>query len=133
MEWRDLVTRQKREKSIVTTAYTSLGGSRFRASGSNWGSTVSTIAAKFPGATEAQVLLRWALQQGVAVIPGSASEAHIRENLFLGAGGRFELGTDDFEAIGKAKSPQSWFDPSRGPAKMKGREAEVAWGGSGGK
>jgi diketogulonate reductase-like aldo/keto reductase len=30
-----------------------------------------------------QVLLRWALARGVAVIPGATSAEHIRENLHL--------------------------------------------------
>ena len=36
---------------------------------------------KFASPLGAQVLLRWALDQGVAVIPGATSAAHISENL----------------------------------------------------
>jgi len=81
-EWRALQQRLLTEKGIVTTAYTSLGGSRFRALGSHWGKALGRVAAKH-GVAESQVLLRWALQQGAAGIPGSASEAHIRSNLML--------------------------------------------------
>ena len=35
------------------------------------------------GVTSAQVILRWNLQRGVVVIPGSSASDHIRENLDL--------------------------------------------------
>ena len=41
--------------------------------------TVAAMAGRH-GATPAQVLLRWALQQGVAVIPKSVSESRMEEN-----------------------------------------------------
>ena len=52
--------------------------------------SVPAIAAA-ANATSAQVLLRWALEVGVAVIPGATSAQHIRENL---AAGVFHLTTD---------------------------------------
>ena len=88
---------------MVTTAYTSLGGSRFRSSGSHWGPTLAAVAKKH-GVKEAQVLLRWAVQQGVAVIPGSASDSHIRENLLQGTK-HFVLDEADMDAIDKAPPP----------------------------
>lgn len=51
---------------------------------------ISTIA-ETHGVTSAQVILRWNLQKGVVVIPGSSNPDHIRENLDLFS---FEL-TDD--------------------------------------
>ena len=42
--------------------------------------TISAIAADH-GVTSAQVILRWNLQKGVVVIPGSSDPDHIRENL----------------------------------------------------
>ncbi len=44
--------------------------------------TISAIA-KAHGVTSAQVILRWNLQRGVVVIPGSSNPDHIRENLDL--------------------------------------------------
>jgi len=45
--------------------------------------TETRSLAKAKGASETQVLLRWALDQGVVVIPGATSEDHIRDNLYL--------------------------------------------------
>ena len=42
--------------------------------------TISAIA-EAHGVTSAQVILRWNLQRGVVVIPGSSNPDHIRENL----------------------------------------------------
>ena len=44
--------------------------------------TISAIAAAH-GVSSAQVILRWNLQKGVVVIPGSSNPDHIRENLDL--------------------------------------------------
>lgn len=57
--------------------------------------TVSAIA-ETHGVTPAQVILRWNLQKGVAVIPGSSNPDHIRENLDLFG---FELTDEEMKAI----------------------------------
>ncbi|MCD7770873.1 MAG: aldo/keto reductase [Oscillospiraceae bacterium] len=48
------------------------------------------------GVSSAQVILRWNLQKGVVVIPGSSDPDHIRENLDLFG---FELTDEEMEAI----------------------------------
>lgn len=48
------------------------------------------------GKTPAQVVLRWHLERGVAVIPGSSDPEHIRENAELFD---FSLTKDDLRAI----------------------------------
>ncbi len=58
--------------------------------------TISAIA-KAHGVTSAQVILRWNLQKGVVVIPGSGNPDHIRENLDLFG---FALTEDEMERIG---------------------------------
>ena len=48
--------------------------------------------------TPAQVILRWDLQRGIIVIPGSTNEKHIKENLDLYG---FELSDEEMEEIAK--------------------------------
>ena len=50
------------------------------------------------GISEAQVVLRWALQEGQVVIPRSSKQARIVQNLMLFG---FSLGREDVEAIRK--------------------------------
>jgi diketogulonate reductase-like aldo/keto reductase len=83
-QWKDLV-KWHTSNDIVTTACTSLGGSRFYNAASKqieYPSALTELAEKYH-ATPTQVLLQWALNQQVAVIPGSSSKSHIQENLEL--------------------------------------------------
>ena len=48
------------------------------------------------GVSSAQVILRWDLQRGIVVIPGSGNPDHIKENLDLFG---FELTEDEMEKI----------------------------------
>ena len=57
--------------------------------------TISAIADSH-GVTSAQVILRWNLQRGVVVIPGSSNPDHITENLDIFG---FELTEDEMEQI----------------------------------
>lgn len=57
--------------------------------------TISAIA-EAQGVTSAQVILRWNLQRGVVVIPGSSNPDHIRENLDLFG---FELTDEEMAQI----------------------------------
>lgn len=57
--------------------------------------TLRRIAAAH-GVTTAQVILRWDLQRGVAVIPGSSNPQHIRDNISLFD---FELTAEDMNRI----------------------------------
>ena len=47
------------------------------------GDSVISEIAKTHGVTSAQVILRWNLQKGVVVIPGSSNPDHIQENMEL--------------------------------------------------
>lgn len=60
------------------------------------GDEVISEIAKAHGVTSAQVILRWNLQKGVVVIPGSSNPEHIRENLDLFG---FELTEDEMSRI----------------------------------
>lgn len=85
----DLLLRAARAEGIAVTAYSSFGPAGFveldmaRAKDAvplMSEQTVAGIATKH-GKTPAQVLLRWATQRGVAVIPKSSSEGRMKENL----------------------------------------------------
>lgn len=56
---------------------------------------ISEIAAAH-GKSSAQIILRWNLQKGVIVIPGSSNPDHIQENTELFD---FELTEDEMERI----------------------------------
>ncbi|MBD5137344.1 MAG: aldo/keto reductase, partial [Lachnospiraceae bacterium] len=56
---------------------------------------ISDIASAY-GKSSAQVILRWNLQKGVVVIPGSSNPAHIQENTELYD---FELTDEEMEKI----------------------------------
>lgn len=58
-------------------------------------SVISEIASAH-GVTSAQVVLRWNLQKGVVVIPGSSNPEHIKENLDVFG---FELTEDEINRI----------------------------------
>jgi len=65
--------------SIVATAYASLG-SFFGQAKTETVATMTGIASAH-GKSSSQVLLRWALQKNMSVIPGTGNPKHMRENL----------------------------------------------------
>jgi len=129
VEWKRQHLEWCRQHDVAVIAYTSLGGQRFhRADEAKWPDVVQVIARRY-GATESQVLLEWALrQEHVAVIPGSGSKQHILQNLQIPLS-LTEMTDDEAAAIEAADPPYGWFDPDRGPAKMDGAAATVAWSG----
>lgn len=70
--------------------------------------TITAIATK-RGITPAQVVLRWALQRGTAVIPKSVTPARLAENLAAAEG---ELAPEDMEAIAGLERSQRFIDGS---------------------
>ena len=60
------------------------------------GNNVISSIAEAHGVSSAQVILRWNLQKGVVVIPGSGNPAHIKENLDLFG---FELTDNEMSQI----------------------------------
>lgn len=74
------------EKGIVTQAWSPIGGvSRYAGDGAldPLSDPVLTDIARAHGKTAAQIILRWHLQHGVAVIPKSVKPERIRENSAL--------------------------------------------------
>ena len=82
------------EKGIVVQCWYPLGG-RGHTSELLGDETIKSIAEDH-GVSSAQVILRWDLQRGIVVIPGSGNPDHIKENLDLFG---FELTEDEMEQI----------------------------------
>ena len=82
------------EKGIVVQCWYPLGGRGYTKQLLT-DETISSIAAAHE-ISAAQVILRWDLQRGIVVIPGSSNPEHIRENLDLFG---FELTSEDMEQI----------------------------------
>ena len=82
------------EKGIVVQCWYPLGGRGYTAE--LLGDEIICAIAEAHGVSSAQVILRWDLQRGIVVIPGSSNPAHIRENLDLFG---FELTEDEMEQI----------------------------------
>jgi len=79
-----------REQGIVFEAYSPL------ARGKGLDDKAIVAVAERHGRTQAQVLLRWAVQHGAIVIPKSSREGRIRENAQIFD---FELSADDMRAL----------------------------------
>ena len=84
------------EKGIVVQCWYPLGGRGYTAD--LLGNETIKAIAEAHGVSPAQVILRWDLQRGIVVIPGSSNPDHIRENLDLFG---FELTDDEMAKIGE--------------------------------
>lgn len=82
------------EKGIVMEAWYPLGGRGYTAE--LLGNEMISKIATAHGKSAAQVILRWDLQNGVVVIPGSSNPDHIRENISIFD---FELTDGEMEQI----------------------------------
>ncbi len=82
------------EKGIAVQCWYPLGGRGHTAE--LLGDETITAIAEAHHVSSAQVILRWNLQRGIIVIPGSSNPDHIRENLDLFG---FELTDEEMEKI----------------------------------
>ena len=82
------------EKGIVMQCWYPLGGRGHTAE--LLGDETITEIAQAHGVSSAQVILRWDLQRGITVIPGSSNPDHICENLDLFG---FELSSEEMKRI----------------------------------
>lgn len=85
---------QSLPQKIAVQSWYPLGGRGY--TGPMFNNKVIGEIGKRHGKSPAQVLLRWDLQNGVAVIPGSSNPGHIRENISVFD---FELTPDEMEKI----------------------------------
>ena len=81
-------------EGIVVQGWYPLGGRGY--TGPMLNNPVLREIAAMHGKSVAQVILRWNLQKGVAVIPGSGNPEHIRENIALFD---FELSAEEMKRI----------------------------------
>lgn len=97
-----------KDNGILLQAYSSLGGSHNRELISD--PIVNDIALKL-GKEPAQVLLRWAIQQNIAVIPKARSRKHIESNIDL----NFEIPSDMMNSLNNLHLKQKKYawDPRR--------------------
>lgn len=77
----DSVVRYIQSKDIVVQGWYPLGGRGYTAK--LLGNKVLQGIAETHNKSTAQVILRWNLQKGVVVIPGSSNAAHIRDNISI--------------------------------------------------
>ncbi|KAL2844237.1 NADP-dependent oxidoreductase domain-containing protein [Aspergillus pseudodeflectus] len=107
------------EKGIAVTAYSSFGPQSFlelpavfseKAKGISLlfeNETVKSLAGKY-NVTPAQVLLRWATQRGIAVIPKSNNAARLAQNLDVL---RFDMTQDELQSISALDKGLRFNDP----------------------
>ena len=104
---REDTLRRCAEEGIVIEAYSPLTkGRRLK------DSTVATIAAEL-GRTPAQVLIRWSLQKGFVVLPGSSNSSHIAENAAVFDFMLDESQIDALDALDEGLT--TGWDPARQP------------------
>ena len=84
------------KKGIVVQCWYPLGG-RGHTAELLGDETIRAIASAH-GVSSAQVILRWDLQRGIVVIPGSSNPEHIKENLDIFD---FELTDEEMDKIGQ--------------------------------
>jgi D-xylose reductase len=103
-----------REHRIAVTGFSPLGAESYHAIGmAQPGESVLKEepvieAAEQHGKSRAQVVLRWAVQRGTAVVPKAARPDHLAENLALFD---FALTTEEMQAIGRLNSNRRFNDP----------------------
>lgn len=104
------------DKGLVVTGYSSFGPLSFLELGVDDAKNIKPLfevgavksAAKRTGKTPAQVLLRWATQRGIAVIPKSNKANRLAENLDVTS---FDLEDAEIQAISKLNINLRFNDP----------------------
>ena len=100
---------------IATTAFSPLGAQSYISAGNATDSESALTAAPVveaaarTGKTPAQVVLRWGVQRGTAIIPSSTKTNRLRENIALFD---FELSDDEMAAISALNQNRRFNDPA---------------------
>ncbi|KAL3898533.1 MAG: hypothetical protein SGARI_006650 [Bacillariaceae sp.] len=87
------------DNGIAITGYNSLGGS-FQHHEAHTIDVLTNMAEKH-GKSVAQIMLRWAMQKGTIVIPGTGNPKHMTENLAVY---EMELSAGDMQAIDELRN-----------------------------
>jgi D-xylose reductase len=103
-----------RSQGIAVTAFSNLGAGSYVSLGMATvdesclnEDAVKTVAAKHKK-TEAQIVLRWAVQRGTAIVPKTTSSARLRENLSVTD---FHLSSEEMSAIAALDKKRRFNDP----------------------
>jgi D-xylose reductase len=103
-----------REEGIVVTGFSPLGAASYHSIGmaepheSVFAEPVVRQIASRLGRTPAQVVLRWGVQRGTAIVPMTSNPARLTENLSLFD---FELTPDDMAALSALDRRRRFNDP----------------------
>jgi diketogulonate reductase-like aldo/keto reductase len=90
-----------KEHGITITGYFTLGGS-LQNHEAHTVDVLKDLAAKHDKSV-AQVMLRWAIQMGTIVIPGTGNPNYMRENFVIND---FELSEEDMQAVQGLRTPE---------------------------
>lgn len=103
-----LAMREKAKRyGIYVTSWFPLGGAMSK--GALLKDPVIVAIAEAHGKTPAQVILRWHIQEGLSVIPGSSNPSHIEENIQIFD---FELTGEEMERIRALNKEERFFNMS---------------------
>mmetsp|Transcript_82213 Transcript_82213/g.150427 ORF Transcript_82213/g.150427 Transcript_82213/m.150427 type:complete len:341 (-) Transcript_82213:195-1217(-) len=103
-EWTKDLVKWMHERGIAVTAYDVLGSGSMSTAQSD---AVAALAAKYH-VTDAQVLIRWALDKGVAPLFGATSQEHIQED--LNCSGLQHLSAEDTVYLESSERPDTWTE-----------------------
>jgi D-xylose reductase len=110
----DKLVRFAQQEGIAVTAFSPLAAQSYHAIGmadadeSVLDEPAVQSAAKRHAKTPAQVVLRWGIQRGAAVVPKTTRTDHLAENLALSD---FALTAEEMTAIGKLNRNRRYNDP----------------------
>ncbi|KAL7528706.1 hypothetical protein ACHAXR_002584, partial [Thalassiosira sp. AJA248-18] len=94
--------------NISITAYFPLGGDIANKAKAMKDEILGKLSNKY-GKTVSQIMLRWAIQRGCAVIPGTGNPKHMKENMEVV---NFSLDDEDMKTINDLKYNATGFMPS---------------------
>jgi len=118
-EWEKDIVKYCHDNGIVMTGYFSLGGQHSTGSTLAW-DALDEIA-KQHKKSAAQILFRWSLQHGVAVIPGTGKPKHMKDNIQLYDFSLSEAEVSKIDKLGAESKLAYWPDflnPDKNSKKM---------------